>query len=240
MVKYYNITFKGVDFSYGTDKGWIKDLNLNLVGGKIHAFVGVSGVGKTTLLKLIMGIITPNKGQIVIGDDQISEATKIGYVAQNYALFPWLTVKNNILLGTHISDITKTSAQDRVSSLAERFGLTSALNKFPRELSGGMKQRTAVARALCGNPSLLCFDEPFSALDVRSRAQAKAILKDVYQNEAMTILLVTHDIREAVEMSDFIHLIKDNAGSVAIETIACSDNSHLEKHVQNISNLLQA
>ncbi|MEM8652211.1 MAG: ATP-binding cassette domain-containing protein, partial [Pseudomonadota bacterium] len=166
------IEIDNLSFGYERSDSLYIQLSHKFEKDKKHAIVGASGVGKTTLLRIIMGLETPNSGTISFSRNDAFYRPRIGYVSQSYSLFPWLSVYENIALGANGLEIEAEELVQRVTSLCDRFDITDAMDLFPKELSGGMKQRTAVARALCSQPDVLCFDEPFSALDIANKRQA--------------------------------------------------------------------
>jgi ABC-type nitrate/sulfonate/bicarbonate transport system ATPase subunit len=220
-----DVRFDAVSFSYDCDGGWIRDFNYVFDSGKVHALVGRSGIGKSTVLKLAMGLLSPNRGTVstVLGGQ--ADQKRVGYVAQNYALFPWLTVAGNIELGAYKLKLPKNSLVGRIEDLSRQFGIGGMLQNYPRELSGGMQQRVALARALCGQPSLLCLDEPFSALDVYYRKQGKEALKKAIEMNRVTTLIVTHDLHEAYDISDQVHFFERINGLLTVQAFDSGDKS---------------
>ena len=183
----------------GSKKTVITDLTLSLTGGEFLCVLGRSGCGKSTLINLVAGFCAPSSGKIQVRDTPV---TKPGpdrcVVFQEDALFPWLTVEENIAFGLK----EKKRHRDRVASLLEMTGLVPFRNYLPKEISGGMKQRVALARVLVLEPAILLMDEPFAALDAQTREQMQALLLDLWSRFHHTILFVTHDVREAVFLAD--------------------------------------
>ncbi len=177
----------------------INDISFDLEEGKFIAIVGPSGCGKSTLLSVLCGLEKKTDGQI-----QFKDNIKIGYMLQQDALFNFRTILNNCLLGLEISKDLTSSNKKKVIRLLEDYGLKDFINKYPEELSGGMRQRVALIRTLATNPDILLLDEPFSALDYQTRL---AVSDDVYRiikKEKKTVIMVTHDLAEAISMADTV------------------------------------
>jgi len=177
----------------------INDISFDLEEGKFIAIVGPSGCGKSTLLSVLCGLEKKTDGQIEFKDN-----IKIGYMLQQDALFNFRTILNNCLLGLEISKDLTSSNKKKVISLLEDYGLKDFINKYPEELSGGMRQRVALIRTLATNPDIMLLDEPFSALDYQTRL---AVSDDVYRiikKEKKTVIMVTHDLAEAISMADTV------------------------------------
>ncbi|RRJ67319.1 ABC transporter ATP-binding protein [Paenibacillus oralis] len=199
----------GIRKSYRTRRNELlnvlSDISLAVQENEIVSLIGQSGCGKSTLLKIIAGIEQPDSGLVRFqGRPVTGLSTNRGYIYQDYALFPWLTVRQNISFGLRNQRIAKGYKRLLVEGYVDKFGLNSAKNLYPHQLSGGMKQRTAIARALCMKPGLLLLDEPFSALDMMNRYKLQDELLAVWGTEKMTYILVTHDIEEAIYLSDRI------------------------------------
>lgn len=190
----------------------LSDLNVEIPQGSFTCVLGPSGSGKTTLLMLLAGIEKVSKGRIFFGDEDITdialEKRKAGIVFQNYALFPNLTVKENILYGLP-SNTDSEKRQETLQRLTHLTNLQGLENRFPNELSGGQQQRVAIARALAVNPRFLLLDEPLSALDANNRTQIGLQLRQIQRKANITTIMVTHDQAEAMSLSDFIVIIKD-------------------------------
>lgn len=215
------LRFKSVSYSYGLEPLFDR-LSLSMEAGKIHALIGGSGSGKTTLLKLAMGTLAPTEGEILRPKSNRDSLQETGYVAQEYGLFDWLTVESNIRLGLGAARRADDS-NERIHQIAKRLGIQDALYKFPRELSGGMRQRCSVARALIGAPGLLCMDEPFSALDIINREKSKELLKEIQSDTKTTTLFVSHDIHDALEVSDYIHVVARSNEGCSLRAISVDE-----------------
>jgi len=190
-------------------------------GREVTVLFGPSGSGKTTMLRMIAGLERPDEGRITVGerilfDEKTSlnpEDRRVGFVFQNYALFPWLTVKKNILFG--LPHHERVSGNEWTQTLVDVFGIGALLNKHIAHLSGGETQRVALARALAPHPELLLLDEPFSALHGALRIQLRKFIKEIQKEWGIPVILVTHDLTEAHLIGE--HLIRLNAGRVSYD-----------------------
>ncbi|HUT82357.1 MAG TPA: ABC transporter ATP-binding protein [Candidatus Bathyarchaeia archaeon] len=194
----------------------IENISFDLRKGELLTLLGPSGSGKTTILRLIAGLIEPDKGQILIDEVDISktptEDRNIGFVFQSYALFPHLTVVENIAFGLETRKWSKEEKTVRVKELLELVGLTGKGKRYPRELSGGEKSRVALARALAPKPALLLLDEPLSALDMSLKENLRDAIRNIQQQVKVSTIYVTHDQKEAMEISDRIIIL--NQGQI--------------------------
>jgi nitrate/nitrite transport system ATP-binding protein len=195
-------------FGGGRNKAEVlRDINFSMEQGEFVAIVGYSGVGKTTLMSLIAGLILPDAGSIVLkGKAVTGPGPERGLVFQNYSLLPWMTVKENVELGVvqAFPQMTSKSLQEHVSRYIELVNLSAARDKKPHELSGGMRQRVSVARALAMEPEILLLDEPFSALDALTRATLQDEIDRICQQEKRTVIMVTNDVDEGILLADRI------------------------------------
>ena len=179
------------------------------------SFVGPSGCGKTTLLKMAAGLIEPTQGSILFRDTGRAIAPgAYGFVFQNAALLPWRTVLENVLLPADILGLPQAAARDRAKQLLEMVHLARATHSYPNQLSGGMQQRASIARALLHDPEALFMDEPFGALDAMTREQLNMELQRIYLDQKKTVLFVTHDIEEAVLLSDRVFVFSRGPGQL--------------------------
>ncbi len=180
----------------------LDDISLTVDNGSFVSVIGPSGCGKTTLLRIIAGLETASGGSILINGAAPDEPWKqVGFVFQEYALFPWRRVWENIAFGLEVKGLSRSECRKKADELIERFGLSGSHDQYPREISGGMKQRVALARTMITEPDIILMDEPFGALDSQTRSQMRAFLLEVWQQSKKTILFITHSIDEAVFLS---------------------------------------
>ncbi|WP_413627465.1 ABC transporter ATP-binding protein [Fructilactobacillus vespulae] len=195
----------------------ISHLNLKIPDNQFFVLVGASGSGKTTLLKMINGLIKPTSGNVKVAGIELKKTNltqlrlQMGYVIQNIALFPNLSVSENITIQMEMISSSKTEKKQRVSTLLQEVGLNPEhyANKMPDQLSGGERQRVGIARALAMKPKIILMDEPFSALDPLTREKLQKLIKELQQKNKATIVFVTHDIREALKLGDQIAVLNN-------------------------------
>lgn len=211
-----------LDKSYIVDNKQMRildNVNFSAKKGEFVSIIGHSGCGKSTLLKIIAGLVGYNVGSVVLNGSEIKEVvqngTDVGMVFQDHRLLPWLTVKENIKFGLY--GISKEEEEKLVMDHIELVGLKGFENAYPKQLSGGMAQRAAIARALVHRPKVLLLDEPFGALDALTRLQMQKEILKIWQKEKTTMLLVTHDIDEAIYLSDKILIMSSRPSEVKIE-----------------------
>ncbi|MCF8144493.1 MAG: ABC transporter ATP-binding protein [Deltaproteobacteria bacterium] len=193
----------------------LKDIHCRVEEGTFVSVVGPSGCGKTTLLRIIAGLERPSSGRVLIDGREIAyETDRIGLVFQEYALFPWLTTLQNIQLGLEIMGIPKGERHAAAMDYIHRFGLSGFEARYPRELSGGMRQRVAIARTLITDPKVTLMDEPFGSLDSQTRNDLQAFLLDLWETQKVTIVFVTHNVDEAVFMSDHILVLSGRPAQI--------------------------
>jgi spermidine/putrescine ABC transporter ATP-binding subunit len=206
------VAIRNVSKHYGAIAA-LDDVSLELTDGEFFGLLGPSGSGKTTLLRSIAGFIQPESGQILIDDQDVGNVSThrrdIGMVFQNYALFPHMSVFENIAFGLECRRITGAEAQKRVAAILELVQLPGFERRRPKELSGGQQQRIALARALVSRPRVLLLDEPLGALDKSLRQQMQVELRQIQQEVGITTVLVTHDQEEALTLSDRIAIFRD-------------------------------
>ncbi|MBO5175121.1 MAG: ABC transporter ATP-binding protein [Eubacterium sp.] len=192
------------------------NVSFGIEKGKLVALLGPSGSGKTTLLRMIAGLENPNSGDIFIDGKRVNDipASKrgIGFVFQNYALFRYMTVFDNVTFGLELQKMPKKQIKERVKELLELTGLSGMEKRYPNQLSGGQRQRVAFARALAPNPQVLLLDEPFAAIDAKVRTELRSWLKEMVEKLGITSIFVTHDQDEAVEVAD--EIIITNHGTI--------------------------
>ncbi len=178
--------------------------------------LGPSGCGKSTLIRILAGLDTPTGGEVLLDGKAVSgPGPDRGMVFQSYTLFPWLTVKKNVMFGLQMAGKANNEAESEAREWISLIGLSKFENSYPHQLSGGMKQRVAIARALANRPRILLMDEPFGALDAQTRAQMQAYLLEIWRNVDVTILFITHDLDEAVYLSDRILVLGTNPSRIA-------------------------
>lgn len=204
------LTIRQLSFGFAKQTRVLHDLSLQVEEGEIVSILGRSGCGKSTLLNLIAGFAQPLSGEIEIRNSQSSKRS-IGYIFQEDALFPWRTVGANLALAKEIGGISKEQFEARRKELLIGFHLDeSILTKYPAQLSGGMKQRVSIIQTLLFNPALLLLDEPFSALDCYTRLSLETEFSLFVKKHNITALLVTHDIEEAIALSDRVILLNQH------------------------------
>ncbi|HWR22373.1 MAG TPA: ABC transporter ATP-binding protein [Feifaniaceae bacterium] len=217
----------GVNRVYSDDKENIvealSDISLSVKRGEFITFIGSSGCGKTTLLRLIAGLDEPQAGKLLLDGKEIHGTSPgRGYVVQQGGLFPWLTVEKNIAFGLEVRGASR-NKKEEVARYIDLIGLNGFEKSFPHQISGGMAQRVAIARALINQPELLLLDEPMGALDSFTRADIQEKLLELHEESGTTTLLVTHDVDEAVYLSDRIVVMTPRPGK--IEEIVTADLS---------------
>ena len=193
-------------------------VDLHVAEGELVGLVGTSGCGKSTLLRIVAGLEQADEGDALIdGEPVLGPGPDRGMIFQSYSLFPWLTVAGNIAFGLQLAGKPRKQRTQRVDELLSVMGLTEHAGRLPRELSGGMRQRVAIARALAPEPDLLLLDEPFGALDAQTRLAMHEFLRTVWRRTGATILLVTHDVDEAVYLARRIYVMHANPGRIVDE-----------------------
>jgi NitT/TauT family transport system ATP-binding protein len=212
MLEINNLTKTFTD-NTGGEVCALSDVSLKIEDGQFVSVIGPSGCGKSTLLRIISGLDNATKGNVRIENN---ESLNAGFVFQEYALFPWMTVLDNICLGPEIQGVALSKRMDKALSYIERFELLGFENKYPKELSGGMKQRVAIARTLINDPSIILMDEPFGALDSQTRSMMQKFLYEIWSESKKSILFVTHNIDEAIYLSDSIVGLSKRPGKILL------------------------
>jgi NitT/TauT family transport system ATP-binding protein len=212
------IKIDGVRKIFRTPTGLLRALNridLEVAQGEFITLIGRSGCGKTTLLNIIGGLIKPTTGEVLIGDRPVTRPSRdVGFVFQHAVMLRWRTVMENLLLPIEIFGLRKADYVGRAHEFLELMGLQGFESHFPHQLSGGMRQRVAIARSLLYDPRVLLMDEPFGALDAMTREQMNGELLRIWERSNKTVVFVTHDIAEAVFLSDRVVLMGDRPGHV--------------------------
>jgi NitT/TauT family transport system ATP-binding protein len=219
----------GKQYSGGTYA--VKNVDLHIDSGEFVAIVGPSGCGKSTLLRMIAGFESVTEGKILVETTEVSgPGPDRGVVFQDYGLFPWLTVEENIAYGPKEAGYPRSQVKKLVGKYIDLVGLKLFARKFPHELSGGMQQRVAIARVLANTPAVMLMDEPFGALDALTREQLQNQLSKIQKELGITVLFVTHSIEEAVYLADRVVVMADGAangvaGNIKkVETIELGEN----------------
>lgn len=209
------VELKNINKNFGDYKA-SDNVNFGVEKGKLIGLLGPSGSGKTTIMRMIAGLETPDSGDIIIDGVRVNDlaASKrgIGFVFQNYALFRYMTVYDNIAFGLRVQKADKKKIDERVRELIKLIGLEGLEKRYPSQLSGGQRQRVAFARALAPNPQLLLLDEPFAAIDAKVRKELRSWLREMIEKLGVTSIFVTHDQDEAIEVAD--EIIITNKGRI--------------------------
>lgn len=201
------VSVRNISKNYG-DTEALKNLSLDFPRGQLTSLLGPSGCGKTTLLKIIAGLLEPTSGEVEVNGKKVTgPGPDRAFVFQDFALLPWATVLRNVAFGLELRGVAKSEREDIAEKYIKNVGLTGFEHSYPHELSGGMRQRVGLARALSVDAKVLLMDEPFSAVDEQTRRKFQEDLMDLVQNENKTFLFVTHSIEEAVYVSDQIAIL---------------------------------
>ena len=215
------IECRNLTFAYngeGEGNAVIADFNLAVASGTILCILGASGCGKTSLLNLVGGFLTPQRGTVVVNGAPVSgPGPDRGVVFQDYSLFPWLTVLGNVEFSLPMQGMRRSARRQVAITQLTQVGLEHAIGRYPFELSGGMKQRVAIARTLAANPQVLLMDEPFAALDALTRASLQDELLAIHRRTKTTIVFVTHNIAEAIKLGDRVIVI--GSGASILESV---------------------
>lgn len=201
-----------------TEKGSVKALenvSFKAYRREFLSVIGPSGCGKSTLIRILSGLESTSGGQVLLDGKAVEQpGPERGMVFQGYTLFPWLTVKKNVMFGLEVAGKSQKNAESEALQWIDMVGLEQFVDHYPAQLSGGMKQRVAIARALANQPRVLLMDEPFGALDAQTRAKMQSYLMQIWRNVDITIIFITHDLDEAVYLSDRILVLDANPGRV--------------------------
>ncbi|NEW06427.1 ABC transporter ATP-binding protein [Paenibacillus sp. SYP-B3998] len=198
----------------------IQHMHFAIQQGEFVSLIGPSGCGKTTVLSIIAGLISPTVGTVSIAGEQVSgPSTRVGYMLQQDYLFPWRTIFDNAAIGLELQGLLTETKKQVVLHLLEEMGLLSFKDYYPAQLSGGMRQRVALVRTLATDPEILLLDEPFSALDYQTKLQLEDLVVETLRAKKKTALLVTHDISEAIAMSDRVIVLEPKPGRIRQEFI---------------------
>ncbi|MDQ0220275.1 ABC transporter ATP-binding protein [Peribacillus cavernae] len=213
------LSIKNIHHTYFSEKSAteaLDNISLDIEEGEFVSFLGPSGCGKTTLLSIIAGLFPPTSGNIQLDNKPIhgDKDFFIGYMLQQDYLFPWKTIEENITLGLKLLKQDDPESKSKALKLLKDFGLEDIEKQFPKQLSGGMRQRAALARTLAVNPKILLLDEPFSALDYQTKLKLEDLVSETLKVFGKTAVLVTHDIGESIAMSDRIYLFAAKPGRI--------------------------
>lgn len=201
-------------FLEGVERPVLKDINLQVKHNEIVAIVGASGCGKSTLLRLVVGLDADYRGTIAWGNAESTSISKVGMVFQDHRLYPWLTVQGNVDLAFDNTSLSSAERCDRTSRYLQLVGLADYAKAYPRQISGGMAQRAAIARALAQEPEVLLMDEPFGALDSILRMWLQDELLSIWEKNRVSIVIVTHDVEEALYLADRVLVMEPNPGRI--------------------------
>lgn len=209
-----NVTFRNKGATFEA----VKSVSLHVNPGEFVSLIGPSGCGKSTLLNAVAGFTTPTSGSLSLDGMPIEgPGSDRGVVFQQYSLFPWMTVRKNVEFGLKMKGVSATERQTQARTLLGLAGLLAFENHYPAQLSGGMKQRVGIVRALATSPQVLLMDEPFGALDSQTRSVMQEILTNMWQKLRLSVLFITHDIEEAIFLSDRIYVMTARPGRIKAE-----------------------
>ncbi|MFK8081715.1 MAG: ABC transporter ATP-binding protein [Granulosicoccus sp.] len=194
----------------------LEPTDLTLEPGTFTALIGPSGCGKSTLLNVVAGFLKPHTGTIKVDERIVKKPhPSVGVIFQNFALFPWFSAKGNVNFALKRLGLTRAQRDEKSMQALREVGLQDDANKFPDQLSGGMKQRVAIARTLSSDPDVLLMDEPFGALDAQTRTRMHGLLTDLWVRRRTTVLFVTHDVDEALRLADVVYVMSTGPGRIA-------------------------
>jgi NitT/TauT family transport system ATP-binding protein len=206
---------------YVTDRGAtlaVEKIAFQVEPGEFVSLIGPSGCGKTTILSIIAGLLAPTRGRVFVGGRPVAgPSPQVGYMLQQDYLFPWRTIYGNIVLGLELMNRRDPASRDYALHLLKEMGLGDRGSQYPHQLSGGMRQRAALVRTLATKPDILLLDEPFSALDYQTKLQLEDLVVQTLRTHKKTAILVTHDISEAIAMSDRVIVLEPDPGKIRRE-----------------------
>lgn len=212
----YKIKISGVNKIFhneGKDVVALLDTSMSVEEGRFVSIIGPSGCGKSTLFNIIAGLLMPTSGQVFAdGRNIVGKSGYVGYMLQKDMLLPWRTILNNIILGLEVRGVPRSQSVERALPLMEKYGLKGFDSHYPKELSGGMRQRAALLRTLLYDRDIMLLDEPFGALDAQTRLSMQTWLLEIWKDFRKTVLFVTHDIDEAIFLSDDIYVFSARPG----------------------------
>ena len=212
------IELRNVTMEYQSSRGTtlsLSDASVRIEAGEFVTVVGPSGCGKSTMLNLMAGLLTPTAGEVLVGGEPVTgPGPERGVIFQQYALFPWLSVVKNVEFGLRLQHVSRTERRERAMHFIDLVGLSRFADALPRELSGGMKQRCAIARAYAVNPAILLMDEPFGALDAMTRVTMQDDLLATWQRDQRTAVFITHDVEEAAYLASRVIVMSAHPGRI--------------------------
>ncbi|MBF2026426.1 MAG: ABC transporter ATP-binding protein [Oscillatoriales cyanobacterium C42_A2020_001] len=211
----------------------LKNINMAIAQGEFVCAVGASGSGKSTLLRQIAGLDLPSSGEVLIDGKRVTgPGPDRGMVFQHYTLYPWMTVQDNTEFGLKLQGVPKKERREQASYYLNVVGLSNFARSLPKELSGGMKQRVAIARALASEPKVMLMDEPFGALDIHTKESMHEFMLDLWQRTNITVFMITHDVEEAVFLSNRIYALGARPGTVRKEIVVKlpERTHHVKRH----------
>jgi len=223
VCKHYNVRNDAVTV--------LDHVDLHIQPRELVCLVGTSGCGKSTLLSIIAGLTAPSSGAVYVDGQAVTgrPGSDRGMVFQGYTLYPWLTVAQNVAFGLQLRQVPKSEQRERVAYFLDMVGLTAAAQSYPKQLSGGMKQRVAIARALANEPALLLMDEPFGALDAQTKEQMQQFLLELWEKTHVTILMITHDVEEAIYLAQRVYVMRSRPGRIHEEVeVTLPDHRELD------------
>jgi NitT/TauT family transport system ATP-binding protein len=210
-----DLTKRYIDPYTGEDVLAVDDLSFSIADGDFVSLLGPSGCGKTTVLNIVAGFVEPTSGQVLLRDRPIKgPGADRGVVFQSFALFPWKTVMGNVTFGPKMRGVGQQKREEIAQEYIDLVGLRGFENKYPHELSGGMQQRVGVARVLANEPEVMLMDEPFASVDAQTRMKLQEDLTRIWEERRPTILFVTHDVEEAVFLSDRVLVLTSRPGRI--------------------------
>lgn len=197
----------------------LQEIDFAVFPREFVCLVGASGCGKSTLLSIIAGLTPPSTGEVLVDGQSVTgrPGSDRGLIFQGYTLYPWLTVAQNVAFGLQFQKMPKLEQRDRVRYFLDMVGLSQFAHSYPKQLSGGMKQRVAIARALVNEPAMLLMDEPFGALDAQTKEQMQQFLLELWERTHITVLMITHDVEEAIYLSERVYVLSSRPGRIELE-----------------------
>src|SRR5271163_2110770 len=244
------VEFAKVSYTLAGGRMLLRDISLQLEAGTTTALLGRSGAGKTTLLRMVNGLVMPSSGEVLVGGEAVACANieslrrSIGYVIQETGLFPHMTVERNAGLALELAGRLKQEIARRAAEVLELVGLdfTEYRERYPWQLSGGQRQRVGLARALATDPGVLLMDEPFGALDPMTRAELQTMLRELLARVQKTVLLVTHDLDEALYLAERVVFLEGGAvvADLAADEVLGSENAAVKSYVAAVRRAIPA